>query len=180
MRASGKHYSTQDEEWTAKVPGGDGVGLLADGTRVYAIAASGMIAEKAAIGKDIMVKLPAGIDDATAAALPNAIIGSALALRFRAGLQKGETVLVNGATGVTGKTSVQIAKYYGAKKVIATGRNEQSLKALLTLGADEVVSLKQDDESLVSQIKGIHRESPVDVRISRFQVRVWVPGAAKK
>jgi NADPH:quinone reductase-like Zn-dependent oxidoreductase len=142
MRASGKHYSTQDEEWTAKVPGGDGVGLLADGTRIYAIAASGMIAEKAAIGKDIMVKLPAGIDDATAAALPNAVMGSAPALRFRAGLQKGETVLVNGATGVTGKTSVQIAKHYSAKK-IATGRNEQSLKALLTLGADEVVSLEK-------------------------------------
>lgn len=165
MRASGKHYSTQHEEWTAKVPGGDGVGLLADGTCVYAIGVSGMIAEKATIEKDIMVKLPAGIDDATAAALPNAVMGSALALRFRAGLQKGETVLVNGATGVTGKISVQIAKHYGAKKVIATGRNEQSLKALLTLGADEVISLKQDDESLVSQIKGIYRENPVDVVI---------------
>ncbi|MFT3904359.1 MAG: zinc-binding alcohol dehydrogenase family protein [Niabella sp.] len=165
MRASGKHYSAEGETWTAKVVGGDGVGLLADGTRVYGIGVSGMIAEKAIIEKDAMVKLPEGIDDATAAALPNAVMGSALALRFRAGLQQGETVLINGATGVTGKISVQIAKYYGAKKVIATGRNEQSLKELLSLGADEVVSLKQDDEDFISQIKTMHKENPIDVVI---------------
>ena len=165
MRASGKHYSAEQEAWDPKIPGGDGVGVLADGTRVYGIGRSGMIAGKAIIEKDVMVKLPEGIDDATAAALPNAVMGSALALRFRAGLQKEETVLVNGATGVTGKISVQIAKYYGAKKVIATGRNEQSLKELIALGADEVIPLKQDDESLVAQIKEIHRQTPVDIVI---------------
>lgn len=165
MRASGKHYSTENEAWTAKVVGGDGVGLLADGTRVYGIGVSGMIAEKATIEKNAMVKLPAGIDDATAAALPNAVMGSALALRFRAGMQQDETVLINGATGVTGRISVQIAKYYGAKKVIATGRNEQSLQELLSLGADDVILLKQDDENIISQIKSIHQQSPVDVVI---------------
>ena len=163
MRASGKHYSTQNEEWSAKIVGGDGVGTLADGTRVYAIGISGMVAEKAIVEKDIMVKLPEGIDDATAAALPNAVMGSALALRFRAGLQKGETVLVNGATGVTGKMAVQIAKYYGAKKVIATGRNEQTLKELLLLGADEIISLGQDDERFVSRIRYAHKQNPIDV-----------------
>lgn len=165
MRASGKHYSTEQEAWSPKVPGGDGVGLLADGTRVYAIGVSGMIAEQATVEKDFLVKLPAGIDDAIAAALPNAVMGSALALRFRAGMQQAETVLVNGATGVTGKISVQIAKLYGAKKIIATGRNKQSLKELQALGADEVISLGQDDEDLITQIKSIHRESPVDIVI---------------
>jgi NADPH:quinone reductase-like Zn-dependent oxidoreductase len=165
MRASGKHYSTENEKWTPKVVGSDGVGVLADGTRVYGVATSGMIAETASIQKNMMVKLPAGIDDATAAALPNAVMGSALALRFRAGLLKGETVLINGATGVTGKISVQIAKYYGAKKVIATGRNDQSLQELIGLGADEIISLRQDDDRLVSQIKSTHRQTPVDIVI---------------
>jgi len=165
MRASGKHYSTENEAWTTTIPGGDGVGVLEDGTRVYGIGISGMLAEKAIIEKDAMVKLPENIDDATAAALPNAVMGSALALRFRAALQKGETVFINGATGVTGKISVQIAKYYGAKKVIATGRNEQSLNELLSLGADEVISLKQDDETIITQIKNIHRENPIDIVI---------------
>ncbi|MFT4203668.1 MAG: zinc-binding alcohol dehydrogenase family protein [Chitinophagaceae bacterium] len=164
-RASGRHYSTQDETWTAKVPGGDGVGLLADGTRVYGIGVSGMLAEKAIVEKDRTVKLPEGIDDATAAALPNAVMGSALALRFRAVLQNGETVLLNGATGVTGKIAVQIAKYYGAKKVIATGRNDISLQELLSLGADEIISLNQEDESFVAQIKNRHGENPIDVVI---------------
>jgi NADPH:quinone reductase-like Zn-dependent oxidoreductase len=164
-RATGQHYSAQPEKWTARAVGGDGVGLLADGTRVYGIGVSGMIAEKATIDKDRMIKLPANIDDATAAALPNAVMGSVMALRFRASLQKGETVLVNGATGVTGKIAVQIAKYYGAKKIIATGRNEQSLQELLTLGADEIISLKQDNETFVSQIRNIHTQSPVDVVI---------------
>lgn len=163
MRASGKHYSTQNEKWTAKVVGSDGVGLLADGTRVYAIGVNGMIAEKAIVQKDILIKLPESIDDATAAALPNAVMGSALALRFRAGLQKGETVLVNGATGVTGKMAVQIAKYYGAKKVVATGRNERTLKELLQLGADETIPLRQHDEDLVTQIKKAHRQDPIDI-----------------
>lgn len=163
MRASGKHYSTGNLEWKPQIVGGDGVGLLADGTRVYGIGVSGMIAEKAIIEKNRMVKLPENIDNATAAALPNAVMGSAVALLFRAKLQKGETVLVNGATGVTGKIAVQLAKQYGAKKVIATGRNEQSLKELLLLGADEIISLKQDDGAFVSQLKIIHGQNPIDV-----------------
>src|SRR5690606_15317543 len=130
---------------------------------VYAIGVNGMIAEKAIVQKDILIKLPECIDDATAAALPNAVMGSALALRFRAGLQKGETVLVNGATGVTGKMAVQIAKYYGAKKVVATGRNERTLKELLQLGADETIPLRQHDEDLVAQIKKAHRQDPIDI-----------------
>lgn len=162
MQAAGKHYSTENKEWKPKIVGGDGVGLLADGTRVYAIGVSGMVAEKAIVRKDRMVKLPEGIDDATAAALPNAVMGSALALRFRAQLQKGETVLINGATGVTGKIAVQIAKHYGAKKVIATGRNQEALEELLLLGADEIVLLHPNEE-FVSRIKHIHHQTPVDV-----------------
>lgn len=165
MRASGKHYSAQNEAWAPKVVGGDGVGILADGRRVYGIGVSGMIAGKAVIEKNRMVELPETIDNAVAAALPNAVMGSALALRFRANLQKGETVLINGATGVTGKIAVQLAKHYGAKKVIATGRNEQSLKELLSLGADEIISLKQNDEDFVSQVRNTHQQNPVDVVI---------------
>jgi len=97
--ASGKHYSAADNRQNAIVIGGDGVGVLADGTRIFALGVSGMIAEKAVIDKSRMVKLPEGLDDATAAALPNAVAGSAMALRFRAGMQPGETVLINGTMG---------------------------------------------------------------------------------
>ncbi len=164
-RASGKHYSADMDKQSATVIGGDGVGLLEDGTRVFALGVSGMMAEKATIDKNRMVKLPDGIDDATAAALPNALAGSALALRFKAGMQTEETVLINGATGFTGKVAVQVAKYYGAGKVIVTGRNERSLQLLLALGANEIVSVKQDDEKFIAKIKEIHNSTPIDIII---------------
>jgi NADPH:quinone reductase-like Zn-dependent oxidoreductase len=164
-RASGKHYSTKGDLSMARVIGGDGVGLLADGTRVYAMGVSGMIAEKATIDKRTIVKLPDAINDLTAAALPNAVAGSAMALRFRAGMKAGDTVLINGATGFTGKIAVQIAKHYGAKRIIVTGRNERVLQSLIALGADETVSLKQEDEAFVAQIKRIHSQTPIDIII---------------
>jgi NADPH:quinone reductase-like Zn-dependent oxidoreductase len=160
--ASGKHYSSEKPQEGGRVIGGDGVCLLEDGTRVYGIGVSGMLAEKATIEKSRMVKLPEGVSDAEAAALANAIMGAAMGLKFKADIQPGDVVLINGATGFTGRVAVQIAKYYGAKKVIATGRNEQSLQDLLALGADEVISVNQTDEAFLTQIKAIQ---PIDVII---------------
>jgi len=162
--ASGKYYSSDDKK-TAKIPGGDGVGVLADGTRVYSMGIGGMLAEKAIIERERVVKLPSNLDDATAAAMANAVIGSAMGLRFKADIQQGDVVLINGATGFTGRVAVQIAKHYGAKKVIATGRNEQSLESLLSLGADEIISVKQSDEHFLAQLKDIHKNTPIDVII---------------
>ena len=162
--ASGSHYSSEAHV-EPKTLGIDGVGVLYDGTRVYGFGGTGMIAEKAVVDKNKMVKLPEGIDDATAAALPNAVMGAGAAMKFRAKLQPSEVVLINGATGVTGMVAVQIAKHYGAKKVIVTGRNAESLDYLLTLGADEAISLKQDDEAIIKHIKQIHSTTPIDVVI---------------
>ncbi|MFT3824467.1 MAG: zinc-binding alcohol dehydrogenase family protein [Chitinophagaceae bacterium] len=164
-RAAGKHYSSDAPSENGRVVGGDGVCLLEDGTRVYGMGISGMLAEKATIHKDRIVKIPEGIDDATAAALPNAVIGAAMALKFKAAIQPGDVVLINGATGFTGRVAVQIAKYYGAKKVIVTGRNQQSLNELLSIGADEIVSVLQDDEQFKTQLLQIHSVTPIDIII---------------
>ncbi|MDJ1495075.1 zinc-binding alcohol dehydrogenase family protein [Cytophagaceae bacterium DM2B3-1] len=161
-KASGRHYSTEGEKSQAIIPGGDGVGLLADGTRVYALGVTGMLAEKAVVEKNRMIKLPNGIDNATAAALPNAVAGSAMALRFSARMNGGEIILINGATGVTGKLAIQIAKLYGAGKIIVTGRNESALQALQALGADEYL-LTTHDETFVKQLKKIHQQTPIDI-----------------
>lgn len=163
-RAAGRHYSSTQDKQNGRVIGGDGVGILADGTRVYGIG-EGMLAEKALIEKRRMVPVPNGLDDAAAAALPNAVIGAAMGLKFKAGIQPGDVVLINGATGFTGRIAVQIAKHYGAKKVIATGRNKQSLNELLQLGADEVIDITQGDENLTTQFARIHNETPVDIII---------------
>lgn len=154
-QASGKHYSTENNLSKATIPGGDGVGILENGDRVYALGSS-MMAEKAVVDKSKIIKIPQLLDYATAAALPNAIAGSAMAMLFRGGLQKGDTVLINGATSFTGKIAIQLAKHYGAGTIIATGRNPESLKALEELGADIVISANQDDKSFCGQLKEIH------------------------
>jgi NADPH:quinone reductase-like Zn-dependent oxidoreductase len=161
----GTHYSTESNKQHAKVIGGDGVCILPDGTRIYALGASGMMAEKATVEKDKIVRLPSGLDDITAAALPNAVFGAAMALRFRGGIEPGDTVLVNGATGFTGRVAVQIARHYGAGRIIATGRNSQSLKKLLTLGADETLSTQQTDEEFTVKLQQIHHITPINVII---------------
>lgn len=160
---SGDHYSSENENQNGTVIGSDAVGILENGTRIYARGINGTIAEKALVEKNRMIPLPDGISDAIAASMPNAVAGSAMALRFRAGIKSGETVLINGATGFTGQMAIQVAKHYGAKKIIATGRNEKTLQSLLEIGADEIISLKQDDEAIVAQLKAIHLNSPIDI-----------------
>jgi NADPH:quinone reductase-like Zn-dependent oxidoreductase len=164
-RTKGSHYSASGPDRAATVIGGDGVCVLPDGTRVYAIGVSGMMAEKATVETSRMVPLPEGLDDLVAAALPNAVFGAAMALRFRAEIEPGDTVLVNGATGFTGRIAVQLARHYGAERVIAMGRNAASLQELMELGADAVVSLVQTDEELGSALQAIHRATPINVVI---------------
>lgn len=162
-RASGSHYSTEHEVHQPAVIGSDGVGYLEDGSRVYFFSKKGTVAEKAVADRKMMVPVPDTLDFSTAAALPNAVMGSAMALKFKAGIQPGSTVLINGATGITGKTAVQIAKLYGARKIIVTGRNEESLQVLSGLGADEAISLYLKDEEFKQKIKNIHSETPIDI-----------------
>jgi len=81
----------------------------------------------------------ASLDDVTAAAIANPGMSAWAALIERAALRPGETVLVNGATGSAGGLTMQLAKFLGAGKVIATGRNEGELQELLSLGADAVI-----------------------------------------
>ncbi|WP_343632011.1 zinc-binding dehydrogenase [Fluviicola sp.] len=159
LRASGKHYASYTE--LPAVAGIDGVGTLEDGTLVYAQGISGTLAEQALIRKGQYVVVPQGLDIIQAAALPNAVIGAAMALRFRAKMKKEDVVLINGATGVTGKLAVQLAKHDGASKIIVTGRNKSVLEELRGLGADEVISLLDSDEAIIERLKSIHRETPI-------------------
>jgi NADPH2:quinone reductase len=63
-------------------------------------------------------------------------------------LVPGETVLILGATGVTGQLATQIAKLLGAKRVVGLGRNERVLARLGDLGADATIQLDQAADAL--------------------------------
>lgn len=162
-RASGKHYSSEDSNENGFVVGSDAIGLLENGTRVYARGLTGTMAEKAIVDKNILVPLPEGLNDTVAASMPNAVAGSAMALKFRAGIKPGETVLINGGAGFTGQMAIQIAKHYGAKRIIVTARNEKTFQKLLDLGADEIISLKEEDETIIKKIKETHLSTPIDI-----------------
>lgn len=151
--ASGSHYNADDV--LPFIPGIDGVGRLEDGTRVYFGAARspyGTMAEKTVAFEHMCMPLPDSLDDVTAAAIFNPGLSSWLALSWRAQLQAGETVLINGATGVAGRLAIQIAKHLGAGKIIAMGRNNQALKGLDTLGADSLIELDQSGEKVIEAI----------------------------
>ncbi|MCE7065121.1 zinc-binding alcohol dehydrogenase family protein [Dyadobacter sp. CY326] len=163
--ASGKHYTSDAKREAGQIPGGDGICLLPDGTRVYGMGIGGMMAEKAVIHKNRIVQLPSTLDDATAAALPNAVVGAAMGLKLKANIKPGDVVLINGATGVTGRVAVQLAKYYGAQKVIATGRNQHSLAELKSLGADQTIAITGEDEPFVKQLQDIHQATPISIVI---------------
>lgn len=164
MRASGSHYDSYQE--LPVVCGVDGVGLLDDGTRVYCGGCRppyGMMAQRTVVPRSWCVSIPDGVDDITAAALPNPAFSSWLALRFRAHLQPGETVLVLGATGVAGKLAVQIARHLGAGRVVAAGRNTRVLQTVLDLGADAIISLDQPDQALAAAFVREARHKRFDI-----------------
>ena len=148
-RASGRHYSSSRK--FPFVAGIDGVGRLDDGRRVYFVmprAPYGSMAERATAPSAHCLALPDELDDVAAAAIANPGMSSWAALQERARLEAGETVLVNGATGASGRLAVQIAKHLGAKKVIATGRNLEALKSVAALGADVTIPLVDDEAEL--------------------------------
>jgi len=107
--------------------------------------------------------LPDAIDDATAAGIANPAMSSWAALTARAKFVAGESVLILGATGVAGQLAIQIAKRLGARRVIAAGRNSQALEKLQALGADAVISLNQDQPSLISAFRTELADSGIDI-----------------
>ena len=148
-RASGAHYSA--DGGLPQVPGIDGVGVDECGRRVYFIlprAPFGAMAERSLVDERRCIPLPEGLSDIDAAAMAIPGMSSWAALVERAQLRAGETVLVNGATGASGRLAVQIAKHLGASKVIATGRDPAALGELRALGADATIALTADRETL--------------------------------
>jgi|SRR5580658_680254 len=147
--AAGTHYASPRE--LPAICGTDGVGTLPDGSRVFFGGARrpyGAMAQRAVVPAAFCFPIPDALDDATAAAIPNPGVSAFLSLSHRANLAQGEKVLILGATGVTGKLAVQIAKQLGAAKVIAAGRNPQQLEKLRQLGADSTIPLNQPDDVL--------------------------------
>ena len=145
-RASGAHYSSSG--MVPLVPGLDGVGQLSDGSRVYFGASQqkwGTMAERSLASRSMCIPLPDGLDDLQAAAIANPGMSALGSLKERARLEKGESVLILGATGIAGQLAIQLARHLGAGRIVAAGRNVDSLTGA---PVDAVISLAQPDEAV--------------------------------
>jgi NADPH:quinone reductase-like Zn-dependent oxidoreductase len=145
--ASGRHYASGVS--AGFVPGVDGVGVDGTGRRVYFLfpkAPFGSMAGKSLVASQMMVPVPDNLSSERAAAVATAGLASWIALSRRAKLQIGETVLVIGATGSAGSMALQTARYFGARKVIAVGRNEAKL---MRLDADVKIALQDDADNVL-------------------------------
>ena len=172
-QANGSHYSSATK--FPFTPGNDGVGTTPEGTRVYFFSRApfGSMAEYSVARNAMTIPLAPEIEDAVAAALGNPGLATWGALLGRAKFQPGEVVLINGATGIAGKQAVQVAKYLGAARIIATGRNQQSLAEVKALGADQTVLLNQPKDDLEKTFRSILQESGVQVILDYL----WGPSA---
>jgi len=176
VRADGSHYSVrsgvpggsgsgEDAPGAGQpaVPGVIGAGLRPGGQRVLFGSRLGAMAQYSVVSPQMTFPIPDGLDDAAAAAVWNPGLSAWLALGWRCPLQSGPTVLILGATGVTGKLAIQAARHFGAGRVVAAGRNQPVLDTLPDLGADATIQLRQPDAALAAAFAAEGGEHGYDV-----------------
>jgi NADPH:quinone reductase-like Zn-dependent oxidoreductase len=135
-------------------PGGEGVGRLANGERVYfghSVSPFGAIAEQTLVADSEIWPVPAGLDHDQVIALAISGTGALIPLE-EARIRPGEEVLILGATGPVGQLALRIARILGAGRVVAASRNADRLEALQGGGIADAVALigQGDDEAALS------------------------------
>ena len=164
LMASGGHYASYAQ--LPAVCGSDGTGQLEDGSRVLFFNTRrpyGGMAEQTVVPRGRWFAVPDEVDDVTAAAAFSPGMAAWKAMISRGGLQSGQTVLVLGATGNSGRVAVQMAKRAGAAKVVAAGRDPAGLARLRGLGADAVIQLDQPPEDLAAAFAAESRPGGYDL-----------------
>lgn len=139
---------------------GDGVIQFNIGDRVSAFCNLGAFAEQVIVNADAVQSMPENVSFEVAAAFSLTYGTSMHALKDRAVLQSGETILILGAAGGVGIAAIEIAKVMGAR-VIAAASSEERLATCRKHGADEVINYETED--LREAIKRLNENKPVDV-----------------
>ena len=114
---------------------GDGVTAFAAGDRAFGLVGGGGLAQRVIAHERELFAVPDALDDAAAAAAPEAFLTAFDAVCLQAGLASGDTLLVNGASGGVGTAAVQIAAYLGAR-VVANVRSAAAAPARRRAGRD--------------------------------------------
>jgi NADPH:quinone reductase len=157
------------------VLGGEVAGTTPDGTRVVALVGSGGYAEYAVANEATVFPIPDGVDDGVALALIIQGLTAWHLFKTSAKLAEGESVVVISGAGGVGNLALQLAKPFGAGRVIATASTEEKRAKTLELGADAAVDPAEED------LKGALIEAnggrPVDVVLEMSGGRVFEQSA---
>lgn len=127
------------------IPGGEVVVRGPGGARLLGLLGSGGYAEKIAANPELLFPIPDAVSDAQA--LTTLVQGATAwhLLRTSAHLAPGETVVVHAGAGGVGTLAIQLAKRWGAGRVIATASEESKRQLCLDLGADVAVDSRVPD-----------------------------------
>ncbi|HEX7759630.1 MAG TPA: zinc-binding dehydrogenase [Caulobacteraceae bacterium] len=142
---------------------GEGVESIPVGTPVLATPGDGGYAQYICVPAATIVPLPPGVEFVAAAALVAHGLTAALVLRKAARLAEGESILVQAAAGGVGTFAIQLAKLYGAGKVIAAAGSADKRAAAERLGAD--ASVDYTVPGWAKQVKDLTDGRGVDVVI---------------
>lgn len=132
---------------------------FAAGDRVAAFVMLGGFAEQAVAASDMVFPLPDSVSFEEGAAIPLNYLTSHFALVERGQMAPGETVLVHGAAGGVGTAAIQIAKVYGAARVIAVASTADKGAVALEAGADDFILA----EGFKDRVKEITDRRGVDI-----------------
>lgn len=139
---------------------GEGVQRVKVGDPVIGVGLAGAFAEKMTLAEGATLPMPEGMDFRTAAGIAFTYGTSYYALKQRAGLAEGETLLVLGAAGGVGTAAVELGKLMGAR-VIAAASSEEKLDAAEAAGAD--LRINYTTESLKNKVKELTDGQGADV-----------------
>ncbi|WP_438984942.1 NADPH:quinone oxidoreductase family protein [Aequoribacter sp.] len=123
---------------------GEGVTHVKPGDSVIGMIQTGGFATRVAAPAHSVFPMPPGLSYEQAAGVSMTYFTSHHALKQRANLQPGETLLVMGAAGGVGSTAIELGKWMGAK-VIAAASSDEKLEFCKQLGADEVINYSKED-----------------------------------
>jgi NADPH2:quinone reductase len=146
------------------IPGAEVVGRTADGRRVVALLASGGYAEQAVAWPQLAWDVPEAVSDS--AALSTVLQGATAwhLLKTSAKLAEGETVAVHAAGGGVGTIAVQLAKRFGAGRVIATASSKEKRAQAIELGADVAVDSRVETaDEMNTRLREANEGAKVDV-----------------
>lgn len=143
------------------IPGSEVVVRGSDGSRLLGFVSGGGYAERVAVNPKHLFRIPDGVSDADA--LTTLVQGATAwhLLRTSTHLAEGETVVVHAGAGGVGTIAIQLAKKWGAGRVIATASSREKRALTLDLGADVAIDSNTDD--LATALREANDRHGVDV-----------------